>query len=105
AAVGGIRTEQAGTRCVNSPSPHACNTRQTPLTVYAVSQSTDARIVRRVQRLGAGPLLVTATSRRAASPRPACSISTSSSRTASTSSQYPPAVPTLLVGDQTRTAF
>ena len=104
AAVVGIRTEQAGTRSVKS-QPTACNTRQTPLTVYAVSQSTDARIVRRVQRLGAGPLFLTATSRRAASPGPACSVSSSSSFTASTSAKYPPAVPTLLVSDETRNAF
>ena len=58
------------------------------------------RIVRSVQRLGAGPLLATATSRRAALPGPACSISTSSSLTASTSMKSPPAIPALLVSEE-----
>ena len=105
AAVVGIRTEQAGTRGVKS-QPTALQ--HAPDATHGVLGEPVHRRPNRAQGPAArrratrwSPPLPDARLhpvRRAVSPR-------SSSLTASTSSKYPPAVPTLLVGDQTRNAF
>ena len=58
-----------------------------------------------LQRLGAGPLASPAISRRAASPGPACRISSSASLPASTSAKQPPTVSALLMSKEARDAF
>lgn len=62
--------------------PARRNARHTPLRVISRIQRTEARIVRRVQRLGGGPSAVGATSRRASSPGACDSRSVNSARRA-----------------------